>query len=73
METSFARIIFFLIAGIALIVLLTAKFRIPAFLSLLATCFFTGIGLGMPMQKLTTQGENQHFDHLALVFLYFLT
>jgi len=39
----------FLAAGIGLIVLLTTKFKIPAFFALLIACLFVGLGIGLPL------------------------
>lgn len=39
----------FLAAGIALIVLLTTKFKVPAFFALLIACLFVGLGIGLPL------------------------
>lgn len=49
MDTSLVRVLAFLLAGIAVIVLLTAKFRVHAFFALLISCFVVGIGVGMPV------------------------
>ncbi len=43
-----------LIAGIALIILLTAKYRIPAFFALLAACLVTGTGFGFSPDTIIT-------------------
>jgi len=42
MTTSFIQLLIFLLAGIALIILLTAKFRVHAFFALLLACFLVG-------------------------------
>jgi len=48
MATSFLQLIIFLLAGIAVIVLLTTKFRVHAFFALLIACFVVGVGVQMP-------------------------
>lgn len=49
MATSFLQLIICLVAGIAMIVLLTTKFRVHAFFALLIACFVVGIGVQMPV------------------------
>lgn len=51
MNASLSQILLFLVAGIALIVLLTAKYRIHAFFALVLACFLVGIGVGMPVDQ----------------------
>ncbi len=48
MENSFIYLLICLLAGIALIVLLTAKYRVHAFFALLLSCFVVGLGVHMP-------------------------
>jgi GntP family gluconate:H+ symporter len=48
MSLPFYYIIAFLVAGLAVIVLLTLKFRIHAFFALVVACFVTGLGLRLP-------------------------
>jgi H+/gluconate symporter-like permease len=45
MATSFVQVLFFLAAGIAVIILLTAKYRVHAFFALLIACFVVGLGV----------------------------
>jgi GntP family gluconate:H+ symporter len=47
MDVTLVRILTCLIAGIAVIVLLTAKFRVHAFFALIIACFLVGLGVGM--------------------------
>jgi GntP family gluconate:H+ symporter len=49
MATSFAQVIIFLLAGIAMIVILTARYRIHAFFALMIACFVVGLGVQMPV------------------------
>jgi gluconate:H+ symporter, GntP family len=58
MTISFYHIVFALMAGIAVIVLLTLKYRVHAFFALLIACFVTGVGVGMPsMDIIATSKE----------------
>jgi GntP family gluconate:H+ symporter len=49
MAISFSQVLTFLLAGIAVIVILTAKYRIHAFFALLIACFVVGLGVQMPL------------------------
>src|SRR6478735_2711950 len=49
MATGFAQLSICLLAGIAIIILLTAKFHTHAFFALLIACFVVGIGVQMPL------------------------
>jgi GntP family gluconate:H+ symporter len=49
MATSFAQVLIFLLAGIAMIVILTARYRMHAFFALLIACFVVGLGVQMPL------------------------
>ena len=51
MGASFLQVLICLAAGIALIILLTAKYRIHAFFALLLACFVVGAGVQMPLQE----------------------
>ncbi|MEN0053226.1 MAG: GntP family permease [Mucilaginibacter sp.] len=46
---SLVRILICLVAGIAAIVLLTARFRVHAFFALVIACFMVGLGIGLPL------------------------
>jgi gluconate:H+ symporter, GntP family len=48
MTTSFAQSFFFLLLGIAIIILFTAKYRVHAFFALLVACFIVGVGVQLP-------------------------
>ncbi|WPU96912.1 GntP family permease [Mucilaginibacter sabulilitoris] len=54
MDVSLVRILICLIAGIAVIVLLTAKFRVHAFFALIIACFLVGLGVGMRLNDVLT-------------------
>jgi len=45
MTTSFTQSFFFLLLGIAVIILFTAKYRVHAFFALLVACFIVGAGV----------------------------
>jgi len=63
MSTSFIQLLIFLLAGIALIILLTAKFRVHAFFALLLACFVVGFGVQLSASNiLATIGEG--FGHI---------
>ena len=51
---SFLYIIVWLLVGIGLIVLLTAKFRVHAFFALLIAAFVVGLGVELPLQEVVT-------------------
>ena len=54
MASSFSYILICLLAGIAIIVLLTAKFRVHAFFALIIACFVVGLGVGLPVNEVIT-------------------
>jgi GntP family gluconate:H+ symporter len=58
MTPSFLQSCGFLLLGIAVIVLLTAKFRVHAFFALLLACFVTGLGVEMPAAEIITTVED---------------
>jgi len=49
MTASFLQLQISLVVGIALIIVLTAKYKVHAFFALLLACFATGIGVQMPV------------------------
>jgi GntP family gluconate:H+ symporter len=53
----------FLAAGIAIIILLTAKYRVHAFFALLIACFVVGLGVQMPASQIITVTK-QGFGHI---------
>lgn len=57
MTNSFLQVLTFLAAGIAVIVILTAKFRVHAFFALLLACFVVGIGVQMPVADIITTAK----------------
>jgi GntP family gluconate:H+ symporter len=54
MTHSFPYILTFLIAGIALIVLLTTKYKVPAFFALFFVCLLVGLGIQLPLSDVIT-------------------
>ncbi|MDR0794123.1 MAG: hypothetical protein LBE82_12520 [Chitinophagaceae bacterium] len=54
MESSFLQIIIFLIISIALIVLLTVRYKVHAFFALLAACVVMGLGVGLSAETIIT-------------------
>jgi gluconate:H+ symporter, GntP family len=52
MTTSIYYPLICLLVGIAVIVLLTTKYRVHAFFALILACFITGFGLGLPVAGL---------------------
>src|SRR5688572_27474742 len=52
MTVPLSQILLFLLAGIALIVVLTAKFRIHAFFVLILACFLVGLGVEMSVAQI---------------------
>jgi len=58
MTVSFLQVSISLIAGIALIILLTAKFKVHAFFALLLACFVTGLCVQMPVADIITVVKN---------------
>jgi GntP family gluconate:H+ symporter len=54
MINSFPYIFACLAAGIALIVILTTKFKVPAFFALFFACLLVGLGIGLPLSGVIT-------------------
>lgn len=52
MVNSFPYLLLCLLAGILFIVILTAKFRVPAFFALLAASFLVGLSVQMPLPEI---------------------
>lgn len=51
MTHSLAYILSLLIAGIAVIVLLTTRYKVPAFFALFAACLLVGLGIQLPLSE----------------------
>ncbi|HTE00976.1 MAG TPA: GntP family permease [Mucilaginibacter sp.] len=54
MTHSLPYILTLLIAGIALIVLLTTKYKVPAFFALFLACLLVGLGINLPLGDVIT-------------------
>lgn len=54
MDILLLRVLLCLFAGIAIIVILTAKYRVHAFFALIVACFLVGLGVGMPLYTVLT-------------------
>ena len=52
MTTSFLQSFLFLLTGIGVIILLTAKYRVHAFFALLIACFIVGAGVQLPFASI---------------------
>lgn len=52
MSVPFTQIIIFLLLGIALIILLTTRYKIHAFFALFAACFVVGLGVRLPVNEI---------------------
>ena len=52
MNASIFQLVIFLVAGIGIIILLTAKYHVHAFFALLIACFVTGLGVQMQLPDL---------------------
>lgn len=63
MTGSFLQVLLFLIAGIAVIILLTARYRVHAFFALLIACFVVGLGVQMPVATILTSVK-EGFGHI---------
>lgn len=72
MTPGFLQIIICLLTGIAVIVVLTAKYRLPAFFALLIACFIVGIGVGisfMDVLSLIKEGFGNILRSLGLLIV----
>lgn len=54
MAHSLTYILTLLAAGIGLIVLLTTKYKAPAFFALFLACLVVGLGIGLPLSGVIT-------------------
>jgi gluconate:H+ symporter, GntP family len=54
MTTSFAQAFIFLLAGIVIIIVLTAKYHVHAFFALMIACFVTGLGVQLSLPAIIT-------------------
>ncbi|MFH6985756.1 GntP family permease [Marinoscillum luteum] len=58
MINSFLYVFLWLLAGIAVIVLLTTRFKVHPFFALIIAGFVVGIGVGMPVSEVLTHVKN---------------
>src|ERR1700712_5867479 len=58
MAASFLQVLIFLIIGITVIVLLTAKYRVHAFFALMLACFIVGLGIQMPVADIVNTAKD---------------
>ncbi len=72
MAATFLQTIFFLLIGIAVIIILTAKYRIHAFFALLLACFVVGLGIQMPVTEIinvSKEGFGNIMKSLGLIIV----
>lgn len=71
-EISLAHLLLSLAAGISVIIVLTARYKLHAFYALLIACFVVGLGVGMPVESILEHAKSG-FGHvmksLALVIV----
>jgi len=58
MNASFLQVMGFLVLGIGVIVLLTARYKVHAFFALLIACFVVGLGIQMPVAGIITTAKD---------------
>ena len=69
---SFMQTAICLLAGIALIVLLTSRYRVHAFFALVLACFVVGLGIGLPVDGIISavkDGFGNVMKSLALIIV----
>ncbi|MEP6847172.1 MAG: GntP family permease [Panacibacter sp.] len=72
MNASFAQVMIFLVTGVAIIIFLTAKFRVHAFFALMIACFVTGLGVNMEFAeiiKVIKQGFGSIMQSLGFIIV----
>src|SRR5690349_11263757 len=72
MTASFAQVLVFLVAGIGIIILLTAYYRVHAFFALLIACFVVGLGVQLPVASIITvtkQGFGNIMQSLGFIIV----
>jgi GntP family gluconate:H+ symporter len=72
MTASFLQVLICLFAGIAVIILLTAKYRVHPFFALLIACFLVGLGVQMPFANILTsikEGFGRIMQSLGLIIV----
>lgn len=72
MDVSFSQAIASLLAGIAVIIVLTVRFRLHPFFALLISCFVTGLIIGLPILgilELIKKGMGDILSKLTLIIV----
>lgn len=72
MTGSLAYILLLLTTGIVLIVLLTTRYKVPAFFALFTSCLVVGLGIGLPLTDVITvmkEGFGNIMKSLGLVII----
>lgn len=72
MLVPFAQVIIFLLLGIALIILLTTRYKVHAFFALFAACFVVGLGVRLPVAEIITAmktGFGHIMDSLGFIIV----
>ncbi len=72
MTTSFLQVIVFLLLGIALIILLTTRYKVHAFFALFVACFVVGLGVQLPVNEILTamkSGFGHIMDSLGFIIV----
>jgi GntP family gluconate:H+ symporter len=58
MNISLLQVTIAMLAGIAIIIICTTKYRAPAFFALLLACFVTGLSIGLPLPQLINTAKS---------------
>lgn len=69
MNVSFLQLIFFLLAGVAVIILLTVKFKVHPFFALIIACFVTGLGAQISFPDILVLIKNGFGDVMSKLAL----
>ena len=72
MPDSFLQVLLCLLAGIAVIILLTTRYRVHPFFALLLACFLVGLGMQMPVTDILTavkKGFGNIMQSLGLIIV----
>src|SRR3954465_9661819 len=72
MQNSFLYVLICLLVGIAVIVLLTSKYKVHPFFALILSGFVVGLGVGMPLQEVITvmkDGFGKILSSLGLIIV----
>jgi len=76
MTPSFIQVLIFLVAGIAIIILLTAKYQVHAFFALFIACFVVGLGVQLPFSEILIaikEGFGRIMQSLAFIIVLGIT